>query len=37
MLILYIRSYPEYLEAVSSIRNLKTRYAVVTVSHLNFA
>jgi hypothetical protein len=26
----YIRSYPPYLEAVSSIRNLRTRHAVVT-------
>jgi hypothetical protein len=26
----YIRSYPTYLEAVSSIRNLRKRHAVVT-------
>jgi hypothetical protein len=26
----YIRSYPPYLEGVSSIRNLRTRHAVVT-------
>jgi hypothetical protein len=26
----YIRSYPPYLEAVSSIRNLRTRHAMVT-------
>jgi hypothetical protein len=30
LLIEYIRSYPPYLEAVSSIRNLRTRRAVVT-------
>jgi hypothetical protein len=30
LLIQYIRSYPPYLEAVSSIRNLRTRHAVVT-------
>jgi hypothetical protein len=29
LLIQYIRSYPPYLEAVSSIRNLRTRQAVV--------
>jgi hypothetical protein len=34
MLIQYIRSYPPYLEAVS-IRNPKTRLAVVTVDPLN--
>jgi hypothetical protein len=30
LLIYYIRSYPPYMEAVSSIRNLRTRHAVVT-------
>jgi hypothetical protein len=30
LLIQYIRSYPPYLEAVSSIRNLRTRHALVT-------
>jgi hypothetical protein len=30
LLIQYIRSYPPYLEAVSFIRNLRTRHAVVT-------
>jgi hypothetical protein len=30
LLIQYIRSYPPYLEGVSSIRNLRTRHAVVT-------
>jgi hypothetical protein len=30
MLIQYLRSYPPYLEAVSSIRNLRTRHVVVT-------
>jgi hypothetical protein len=30
LLIQYIRSYPPYLESVSSIRNLRTRHAVVT-------
>jgi hypothetical protein len=30
LLILYIRSYPPYLEAVSSIRNLRTRQTVAT-------
>jgi hypothetical protein len=30
LLIQYIRSYPKYLEAVSSIRNRRTRHAVVT-------
>jgi hypothetical protein len=30
LLIQYIRSYPQYLETVSSIRNLRTRHAVVT-------
>jgi hypothetical protein len=31
----YIRSYPPYLKAVSSIRNPRTRHAVVTVDPLN--
>jgi hypothetical protein len=31
----YIRSYPPYLEAVSSIRNPRTRHAVVTMDSLN--
>jgi hypothetical protein len=35
LLIYYIRSYPQYLEAVSSIRNLRTRHAVVTGDSLN--
>jgi hypothetical protein len=35
LLIQYIRSYPPYLEAVSSIRNLRTRHAVVTRDPLN--
>jgi hypothetical protein len=30
LLIQYIRSYPPYLEGVSSIRNVRTRHAVVT-------
>jgi hypothetical protein len=30
LLIQYIRSYPPYLETVSSIRNLRSRLAVVT-------
>jgi hypothetical protein len=30
LLIQYIRSYPPYLEGISSIRNLRTRHAVVT-------
>jgi hypothetical protein len=35
LLIQYIRSYPPYLEAVSSIRNPRTRHAVVTVDPLD--
>jgi hypothetical protein len=35
LFIQYIRSYPPYLEAVSSIRNLRTRHAVVTGDPLN--
>jgi hypothetical protein len=35
LLIQYIRSYPPYLEAVSSIHNPRTRHAVVTVDPLN--
>jgi hypothetical protein len=35
LLIRYIRSYPPYLEAVSSIRNPRTRHAVVTVDPLD--
>jgi hypothetical protein len=35
LLIQYIRSYPPYLEAVSSIRNPRTRHVVVTVDPLN--
>jgi hypothetical protein len=35
LLIQYIRSYPPYLEAVSSVRNPRTRHAVVTVDSLN--
>jgi hypothetical protein len=30
LIIQYIRSYPPYLQAVSSVRNLRTRHAVVT-------
>jgi hypothetical protein len=30
LLIHYIRSYPPYLEAISSIRNLRMRHAVMT-------
>jgi hypothetical protein len=30
MFIQYIRSYPQYLEALSSTRNLRTRHAMVT-------
>jgi hypothetical protein len=30
LIIQYIRSYPPYLEAVSSIRKLRTRHAVPT-------
>jgi hypothetical protein len=30
LLIQYIRSYPPYLETISSIRNLRTCHAVVT-------
>jgi hypothetical protein len=35
LLIQYILSYPPYLETVSSIRNLRTRHAVVTGDTLN--
>jgi hypothetical protein len=35
MLIQYIRSFPACLEAVFSIRNLRTRHAVVTGDPLN--
>jgi hypothetical protein len=35
LLIQYIRSYPPYLEAFSSNRNLRTRHAVVTRDPLN--
>jgi hypothetical protein len=35
LLIQYIRSYPPYLEAVSSVRNPRSRHAVVTVDPLN--
>jgi hypothetical protein len=35
LLIQYIRSYPSYLEAVSSIRNPRTRHAVVTSDPVN--
>jgi hypothetical protein len=37
LLIQYIRSYPPYLEAVSSIRNLRTRHAAVTRDPPNMA
>jgi hypothetical protein len=35
LLIQYIRSNPPYLEAVSSIRNLRTRHAVMARDALN--
>jgi hypothetical protein len=35
LFIKYIRSYPPYLETISSIRNLMTRHAVVTRNPLN--
>jgi hypothetical protein len=35
VLIQYIGSYPPYLEAVSSIRNLRTRHALVKRDPLN--
>jgi hypothetical protein len=35
LLIQYFRSHPPYLEAVSSVRNLRTRHAVVTRDPLN--
>jgi len=35
LLIQYIRSYPPYLESVSSIRNPRTRHAVVAGTHIN--
>jgi hypothetical protein len=35
LLIQFIRSYPPYLEAVSSVRHLRTRQAVVTRDPLN--
>jgi hypothetical protein len=35
LLIQYIRSYPPYIEAVSSIRNPRTRHAVVTRNPVN--
>jgi hypothetical protein len=34
LFIQYIRSHPPYLEGVSSIRNLRTRHAVVTKAQL---
>jgi hypothetical protein len=37
LLIQYIRSYPPYLEAVSSVQNLRTRNAVVIWDPLNMA
>jgi hypothetical protein len=37
LLIQYIRSYPPYLEAVFSIRNLRTRHALVTRDPPNMA
>jgi hypothetical protein len=37
LLIQYIRSYPPYLETVSSIRTPSTRHAVVTVNPLNMS
>jgi hypothetical protein len=35
LFIQHIRSYPTYLEAISSIRNLRTRHVVVTSGLLN--
>jgi hypothetical protein len=35
LLIQYIRSYPPYLEAISSIRDSRTRHAIVTRDPLN--
>jgi hypothetical protein len=35
LLILYFRSYPQYLKAVSSISNLRTRHAVLERDPLN--
>jgi hypothetical protein len=35
LLIIYIRRTPSYLEAVSSIRNLRIRRAVVTTDKLS--
>jgi hypothetical protein len=35
LLIQYISSYPPYVEAISSIRNLRTRQALVTRDPLN--
>jgi len=32
----YIGSYPPYLEAVSSIHNLRTRHVIVTGTHLTW-
>jgi hypothetical protein len=37
LLLQYIRSYPPHLQAVSSIRKLRTRRAVVTRDPLNLA
>jgi hypothetical protein len=37
MLFQYIRRYPPYLEAVSSIRNAKTCNAVLTGAYINVA
>jgi hypothetical protein len=37
LLIQYIRSYPPYLEDFSSIRNLRTRHAMVTKDPTNMA
>jgi len=37
LLIKYIRSYPPYLETVSSIRVLRTCYTVVTIDQLKMA
>jgi hypothetical protein len=36
LLIKYIRGYPPYLEAVSSIRNPLMPHAVVTTNHLTW-
>jgi len=36
LLVQYIRSYPQYPEALSSIRNLRTHYGMVTGTYLTW-